>query len=207
MRRLFLALPASAALLAAACSSAPDESAPEPLAGSWELDTKASRLAFVTIKAGQVVEAHSFGDLSGSVAEDGTASFAVDLASVNTNVDVRDQRMRDILFQVADFPQAKVSAKIDPATLSGLGLGEQSIVPITATLDLHGTKAPIETSLAVTRIAPDKVEVETTSPIILDAANYALGEGLSQLQELAGLPAITAQVPVTFSLAYDKSDD
>ncbi|QVM85354.1 YceI family protein [Novosphingobium decolorationis] len=207
MRRLFLALPASAALLAAACSSAPDESAPEPLAGNWELDTKASRLAFVTIKAGQVVEAHSFGDLSGSVAEDGTASFAVDLASVNTNVDVRDQRMRDILFQVADFPQAKVSAKIDPATLSGLGLGEQSIVPITATLDLHGTKAPIETSLAVTRIAPDKVEVETTSPIILDAANYALGEGLSQLQELAGLPAITAQVPVTFSLVYDKSDD
>ncbi|MCJ1962240.1 YceI family protein [Novosphingobium mangrovi (ex Hu et al. 2023)] len=204
MRRLFLALPASAALLAAACSSAPDQSAPEPLAGSWELEKDASRLAFVTIKAGQVVEAHSFGDLSGTVAEDGMASFAIDLASVNTNVEVRDQRMRDILFQVADFPQAKVSAQIDPASLSGLGLGEQTIVPVTATLDLHGEKTPIETRLAVTRIAPDKVEVETTSPIILDAASYALGDGLAQLQELAGLPAITAQVPVTFSLVFDK---
>ncbi|MCJ2184363.1 YceI family protein [Novosphingobium sp. 1949] len=206
MRSFPLALTTGAALLIGLCAAAPN-TAPPPLAGSWMLEQGASRLSFVTIKAGEVVEAHRFDTLSGSVAADGTATFAIDLASARTGVDVRDQRLRDILFQTAQFPKATVTTRIDPAKLRGLAVGAQTLLPVEATLDLHGASAPIETTLAVTRIARDKVEVETSAPIIVDAGSFGLEGGLAKLQELASLPSITAQVPVTFSLVFDHQGD
>lgn len=203
MRRLTLALPLSAALFAAACSTGGNDAA-APLSGDWSLDNSASHLSFVTTKAGQVVEAHRFDTLEGTVGADGKASFGIDLASVKTNVDIRDQRMRDILFETGRFAKATVSTQIDPATVDKLAIGEQAEVPVQATINLHGVDAPVETSVIVTRIAADKVEVETKEPIIVDATSFGLEGGLAKLQDLAGLPGITAQVPVTFSLVFDK---
>ncbi len=204
MRRLFLALPAGTALFAAACSS-PSETPAPPLTGNWALEKPTSRLSFVTVKAGQVVEAHHFETLTGSVSADGTAKLDVNLASVKTGVDLRDQRMRDILFDVAKFPEAHVTMRIDPALVNDMAIGAQTTLPVGAALSLHGQTSEIQTSLAVTRIAADKIRVETTQPIILDADSFALGDGLAELQKLAGLPSITAQVPVTFSLTFDKT--
>ncbi|MBT0670420.1 YceI family protein [Novosphingobium profundi] len=208
MRRIPLVLTACAALMGVASTTASWGTAPSasaPLAGDWALEKPASHLSFVTIKAGQVVEAHRFDTLSGTVGADGKARFAIALGSVKTGVDIRDQRMRDILFQISQFPEATVTTQLDPAKLASLAVGQQVTLPVTATLSLHGQDAPIETDLAVTRIAADKVQVATISPIIVDAGSFALTEGLAKLQELAGLPSITEQVPVSFSLVFDKT--
>lgn len=204
MRRLLLALPASAALVAATASYGTGPVS-APLSGDWALETAQSRLSFVTIKAGQIVEAHRFETLSGAVAADGKATFAIDLASVNTGIEVRDQRMRDFLFQIPQFPKATVTTQIDPTAVSGLEIGEQLILPVEASVNLHGLDAPVEAELAVTRIAADKVKVETTAPIIVDADSFALGDGIAKLQELAKLPSITNEVPVSFSLVFEHT--
>lgn len=200
MRLPHIACSAAALLLLAACSQAP-----APLAqGSWTLDPARSELSFVTVKAGTVAEAHSFGKLAGSVGPDGAAVLDIDLASVATGVDIRDQRMRDVLFETATYPKASVSAKLDPAAFAQLGVGESKTVPITATLDLHGMKEAVDTKLTVTRAGPDMVLVTTTRPIIVDAASFGLGEGVEKLRELASLPAIAPAVPVSFTLTYTR---
>ena len=191
----------SAALLAAAC--APQEEA--PLDGAWTLDGSASRVTFTTVKNGLVAEGHGFRSLSGTVGADGAASLTIDLASVATNVDIRDERMREFLFETGAYPKARVTAQLDPAAFAALKTGESMVQPVEATLDLHGVQGEVEAELAVTRIAAGKVKVEAVAPIIIDAPLYGL-DGLAKLKELAGLDSIAPQVPVSLSLTFEKAE-
>lgn len=199
--RLTTALTATAAL--AACS----QTAAEPPAlteGSWALNSDASELSYVTIKAGEIAETNSFEKLSGSVAADGSASVEIDLASVETNVDIRNERMRDILFDVANNPTATVTATIDPSAFQSLGLGASTELELDGSLALKGVEAPFKAQVTVTRVDADKVLVVSDAPVIVNAGQFELGEGLAKLQELAALPSITPVTPVSFALTFER---
>lgn len=199
--RIAAALTAAAAL--AACSQAPAE--PTTLTeGSWTLNGEASELSYVTIKAGDIAEANSFEKLSGTVAKDGSARVEIDLASVETNIDIRNERMRDILFEVANNPTATVSAQLDPAAFAGLASGESTDVAMEGNLSLKGVDAPFTAAVTVTRVDDDRVLVVSDEPVLVDAGTLALTEGLAQLQELAALPSITPVTPVSFSLTFER---
>lgn len=190
------------AIALGACTPGSDTAATPLPDGTWQLAADQSNVAFVTVKAGNVGEAHRFSKLGGTVSPDGAVALTIDLASVQTGVDVRDQRMRDMLFEVANTPQAKLSAKIDPASLRALKPGERKAMGVPVTVDLHGTTNTIEAQLMVTRLDGDSVLVETSAPLIIDAATVGLGEGVEKLRAIANLPAISTAVPVTASLVF-----
>ena len=191
----------TAAALLAGCSQQPVEA---PLDGAWTLDAERSSLSFVSVKAAQVAEVHGFSGLQGAVGADGEASLQIDLATVETNIDIRNERMRDILFEVAEFPEAQVTLSLDPAQFAGLSEGEAMAVSVEATMDLHGASGTVPADLVVTRIADDLVKVETARPVVIAAATYGLAEGLEELATIAGLDSITAQVPVSASLVFAR---
>ena len=189
--------------LIAACGQSPAE--PVPLAqGSWSVDAAASSLSYVSVKSGEIAESNTISGLSGSVTADGAANIEIDLSTVETKVDIRNERMRDIFFNVAQFPKASVTAQIDPAAFETLGVGESVTQPLEATLTLKGVEAPVDTQVSVTRIAEDRVLAATTEPVIVYADALELTEGLATLQELAGLPSITPVVPVSFSITFQR---
>ncbi|MEM7688677.1 MAG: YceI family protein [Pseudomonadota bacterium] len=190
-------------ILTAACAQAPAE--PTPLAqGAWSVDGAASSLSYVSVKAGDIAESNRFTGLSGGVTPEGAANIDIDLSTVETKVDIRNERMRDIFFEVADHPTATVSAQIDPAAFDGLALGESVVQPLEATLTLKGVEAPLDAQVAVTRTGEDAVMVTSVEPVIVDAGALELTDGLATLQELAGLPSITPAVPVSFSIAFTR---
>ena len=199
------ALAAPAALSLAACSEEPAQPAPANQ-GEWAVVPDASSLSYVSVKSGEVLETNTISGLSGSVSDSGTASVTIDLASVETGVDIRNQRMRELFFEIADYPTATVTADIDPAAFGELAVGESMVQPLDATLSLKGIENAIETEVQVTRAAPDRVIATSTSPVIVYADTFGLGEGIEQLRELAGLSAITPAVPVTFSIAFERED-
>jgi len=192
----------SSCVFIAACSQGPAEA--PPLAGAWTVDGDASHLAYVTVKAGEIAETNEFAGLSGTVTAEGAATIEIDLASVDTGIDIRNERMREVFFNIAENPSATVTAQLDPAAFSGLGIGETMVQPVEAQLSLVGVEKTILTELAVTRTAENRVLAATTDPIIIDAGAYGLDGGLAQLQELAGLPSITPVTPVTFTIAFEQ---
>jgi hypothetical protein len=206
-----LAFAAALALGLVACAEqateAPKDAATEaaPLAGStWTLDAATSRLGYVSIKAGEVAENNRFDRLSGTVAADGTASLDIDLASVNTGVDIRNERMREIFFEVAGNPKAVVTAKLDPAAFARLTVGQSLIRPLKANVAIKGAESEIETEVLVTRIAADRVTVVPTAPVIISTDMFGLTDELGELRAVAQLPSITPAVPVTFTLAFTR---
>ena len=63
----------------------------------YQLDEGESSLYFVSIKKNKIGEVHSFSQLAGSINDKGFASIRVNLASVKTHIEIRDERMRPIL--------------------------------------------------------------------------------------------------------------
>jgi len=179
----------------------------------WVLDAEASSLTFVSIKAAQVVEAHKFGALSGGVSlkalDDesvgGEVNIAIDLASVNTNIAIRDERMREHLFETAKYPLANVHGHLPIADFLALPSGSSTRSEVKLMLDLHGAKLPISADVLVSRLSDVRFVVASTSPVVLNVASFDLVTGVEKLRELAGLPSITGAVPVSFVLTLDGS--
>jgi len=202
---------AALGLALAACSQSPDSAgdsaaATAPVAaGDWAIDAAASHVDYVSIKAGEVAEANRFEKLTGSVGADGAARVEIDLASVNTGVEIRDERMREIFFQVAEFPTAVITAQLDPAKFAALEVGQVVVQPVTAKVAVKGMEADVEAQVQIARIADNRVIAATTRPIIITTDMFGLTDELGELRALAQLPSISPAVPVTFTLAFTRS--
>src|SRR5215218_6783520 len=112
MKRFFVAL-----LLAAISFGAMPRTA---AAQDWALNASASVFYMQTAKANAVIETHRFTGLDGGVTKDGDAIVKIDLLSVKSGIDVRDVRMRFLLFETFKFPYAEVTAKLDMAKMQEL---------------------------------------------------------------------------------------
>jgi polyisoprenoid-binding protein YceI len=169
---------------------------------AWQLQPANSSLSFVSVKKDSVGEVMHFTKLNGSLDNAGKAVLSVALASVETGVPIRDERMRDLLFQVAQYPTATFQGTIDMKTVAGLKSGDQVHVPVKGELSLHGTSAEITADTLATKLADGRLSVVTTQPVIINTGKFGLNAGVQKLMELAGLPAISKAVPVTFALTF-----
>ena len=174
-------------------------------ADSWILNGEASHVAFGSVKKNTVGEIHSFETLSGTVAADGTVAIEIDLASVETLIDIRNERMVEHVFRNA--PKAMITAAIDMADVSALAVGANTVVDATGTLELAGNTLELETELFVVRISDSQVMVTTNDMIMLNLADMGLTAGIDKLMELAKLPGITRVSPVTLRLVFDAGAD
>ena len=87
------------------------------LADSWTLAPDGSHLAYGTIKKDAVGEVNSFTNLIGHVSPDGRAEIEIDLSSVETNIDIRNERMIEHVFSKAPNPLVVLRTNRGPLTL------------------------------------------------------------------------------------------
>ncbi len=173
-------------------------------AAGWSLDGADSQLSFASMKAGNLGETHYFRTLSGGIDEEGKVRVEIDLTSLETRIDIRNERMREYLFETDKFPKAVLTAEIDMAAYDGLAVGERKEAEIEGTLDLHGFEIPVSAPIIVTRIADDRVDVTTAEPAIIYAEDFGLLGGVNKLAELAELEWIIPTVPVNASLVFER---
>ena len=170
----------------------------------WALDGSASSFFYVTNKAAAVAEINSFSGLSGGISDKGQASLVIDLATVSTAVDIRDQRMRELVFQVANFPAATISVDVDAEALDSMSPGVSTTGSYTAQVALHGVTQELMADLQITRLQDNSVLVQVARPLIVNAATFGLQAGVDELQKLAALPSINPNVVIDFTLVYRK---
>lgn len=175
-----------------------------PAAAGWQLDADNSRIAFTTIKANTAAEVHTFGKLSGEIDDDGGATLSILLDSVDTAIEIRDERMRELLFETATYPVAAVAVDVDPAQIGAVSTGESVSLTVEASLSLHGTNTPLTAQLSVARLSDDRLLVVTEKPVVVNASQVGLLEGVEKLREVAGLPSISPAVPVTLLLVFER---
>jgi len=176
-------------------------------AAQWELDNANSTLNFISIKNAGVAESHRFNTLFGFIGKDGAVQLSVDLDSVDTAIEARNERMRELLFQTLEFPSAKVTAQVDPDIFPALAPGAVVTTDIDVTLSLHGVEATVAAPVVVISESDGSLRVITSRPILLQARDFKLGRGVAALQEAAGLGSISTAVPVSFHLVFQPATE
>jgi len=172
-------------------------------AAQWTLSADDSSLSFISVKAEHIAEVHSFARLSGEIDNGGEAVVSIDLTSVQTGIDIRNERMQSMLFNTDMYPRAQVSADVDAAALSSMAVGESAVLEVPLAINLHGEVLTLSAPLRVSHVQ-DGLRVDTLAPIIVKADAFALVDGIESLREIAGLPSISRSVPVSFSLLFSQ---
>lgn len=173
-----------------------------PSLAGWQLDNKNSRLNFVSVKKGTVAENHHFSALEGSINKSGKVSIKVDLTSVDTNIAIRDERMKKFVFETEKFTSAMFDAQLDKGLLSALNIGDSYVKTVTGSLSFHGQTQAVAIDVNVTKTNNKTLLVSTTKPFFIKADAYGVVAGINKLKELAALPSIDYVVPVSFSVIF-----
>lgn len=173
---------------------------------AWTLVPTESRIAYGSIKNDDTGEINHFKSLQGAVSDSGDVRLVIDVTSVETNVDIRNERMVKHVFD-ATRPEAVLAAKIDMAKLEGLAPGQFATVPVEGVLTLTGVDVDVETEMLVARLTDGRALVSTSDMIMVDTDSLGIDAGLDKLMEIAGLSGITRVTPVTMHLVFDKSVD
>lgn len=174
-----------------------------PAAAEWTLDNGASDLTYVSTKKGHTGEVNEFDQLSGSLKE-GRAKVTIDLASVDTGVDIRDQRVRKMFFKVADFPTAQLAADFEATLVENLFPGRMTRARVTGELTLQGETRELELPIRLLRMDEETLVATSAAPVVINAEDFGLDESLKALREVAGLDTISRAVPVHFNLVFRR---
>ena len=166
-----------------------------PAWSSWEV-ANGSIIQFISIKNNAVGELSQFESVVGSVTDEGQVDILVALNAVETNVGIRNERMKELLFEVGLFPEAKITAQLAPSAVSAT---QSHIIETTLAIDLHGQ---VVNRTATLQVAPNEqgLSVVSVEPILLTASEFGLESGVAALQSIAGLAAISRVIPVTVRL-------
>lgn len=173
-------------------------------AETWTLDPSNSRISFGSVKQKSIGESHSFSGLNGTVAADGTVTATIDLATVDTDIDVRNERMIKHVFKNA--PAAKLSAEMDMDALNAMKPGDAQTILVEGTLEFLGEEIPIDVDMFVMRATGDKVVAVSNDMIYLSTEELGIDAGIDMLKEIAGLEVITRATPVTIRLVFNSKD-
>ncbi len=161
-----------------------------------------SQIKFISVKNNAVGEMHHFTTLSGEVLKNGNASISIHLSSVETGIPIRNERMNKFLFEVSKYPLAAVQAQVDYKALTSLPSGSLLEQSLPITLDLHGQSKSFSAEVNIVKLENDQILVQSKSPILLQAADFMLEDGIAELQKIAGLNSIDTVVPVDLSLKF-----
>lgn len=168
----------------------------------WKLDTSNSSISFISIKKGNIAETHTFSEFSGKV-DKGSATVTIKTESIESNVDIRNQRMREFLFETGLFPEITISADVDSA-LAKLSVGQSELVSLPASLSMHGVTKEITLMIRVSKLSETRVLVSSSQAVLIRAKDYNMLEGVVKLASLVNNLAIAETVPVSFSLVFES---
>lgn len=170
----------------------------------WQLNDAESNFSFSSIKKNNVMETHRFEHFTSSINDQGEAKLTLDLTSVNSGIEIRDQRMKEILFETTKYSTSTFLTQLDMERLASQKIGDVTQQKITGVLSLHGIEKEVSAAVNIIKLSDSKIIVSSLSPISVQASDFALEDGITTLKDIAKLPSIAFSVPVSFHLTYTK---
>ncbi|MEN0035463.1 MAG: DUF1592 domain-containing protein [Cellvibrio sp.] len=190
-------------------SSSSSSSAPAA-AARWLVDGTNSTFHFVTVKknaAGvETPENITFSQLQGTVATNGQAVLTIPLASISSGVDLRNTRLKEILFESQYLPSLHFTTQLDLVAIDAMAAGSIKVQSVTGNLVLHGVVKSVVFDALVVKHANNSVSFSPRKPIAINSADFDLNGGIEALRSLMSLSTIGEKVPVYFKMYLNRDN-
>lgn len=214
INKLHLAMMLAMAILVGGCS--PSNSANETTKNTSSLSSeikdvpndvsewvlKDADIVFTSTKTDQkgndILEQGTFKNHSGLLNKRGEFDIEIELDSVSSDIVIRDQRLKEWLFEVDKFATAHITGQLDAAQISKLSQNETLQLHQPIIIALHDNEVKTNADLLINRVDDRQIKVETVKPIYLNVKDLGMGEGLQQLTDVMKLAKINADVPIIF---------
>lgn len=169
---------------------------------TYIIDETVSTVSFSTIKKQYVIEPAVITGIAGAIDQTGTLTAEIPISSLDSGIQVRDERLRKLFFNAEMYPLITVSAKVPANVLQSDKFIAQLAVPFSITV--MDTTKDMSTKVNLVKVG-DTIAVSTSQPIVINAAEFNIpNENLSQLAATVGNIPISTTVPVSFSLVLNK---
>ncbi len=190
--------------------SSPVQAQDSPFAKGWDMDPDASQITFGSVKfqdGKKVVETHSFAKFAGAIEEDGTVAIRVNLDSVDTKNDLRNVRMRFLFFETFKYPEAVVTAQLTSDMAADLTVGSSRDITIPFNFQIHNADNQMMTDATVTVDGPDRITVQSKTPVIFNVEEFGLGDNLRKIAETAGGFEIVPKMIIEYRFTFNRRSD
>ncbi|MCW8869241.1 MAG: YceI family protein [Proteobacteria bacterium] len=161
----------------------------------WQLDTEKSQINYISTKNGDIQEHNTLRFVSGSIDQQKKVELTIDLNSIDTNIDIRDQRMRDLLFETDQYPTAKIETEIDN------NLPLMTAYPIDYRVTLKNQQHSYQSPVMI-HSGGGEMMVTSAEPVTVNAETFGLNTALEKLREIAGLSSISPSIQVEYKLHF-----
>ena len=167
----------------------------------WQVQPENSAINFVSTKQSHIREVHQIQSFDVSVQDEKQVSLKLDLSSVESGIPIRNERMREMLFDVSNFRYATLTFQL-PTSLNTITKATR--YEISAQLQLKGKQAPVQLDIL---LSPGNEQITATllKPVIVSAQQFGLEQGVEALRKIAGLTSIGYSVPVNATILLKKS--
>ena len=174
---------------------------------AWVLDNSRSYLDFSSVKNASIIEVHKFKDLSGGITKDGLVEINISLDSVATGIEIRDQRLKDYLFETKKYPNAVFTTQVNlKKVLSEIKENKVYQKKLDGYLTLKGHKVFLKLNIKIKSLSSKTVQIMSLKPIVLNIVDFKMTEGIEKLQEMAQLDSIGFNVPINFKAVFKKNE-
>ena len=171
----------------------------------WAIESNQSSITYLSSKLtgnlSTIFENNRFTNFSGTINDAGEVVLNIDMNSVDTGVAIRDERVKEHVFNVKQYPQATVKMSVKDLIVDCCEFGYTQMVEVL--LSMRGVTKKIKGKVGVTR-RDDRLLVQSVSPILINATDYGMLEGIQTIKELVKLVNIPTTIPVSFQLVFVK---
>lgn len=148
-------------------------------------------------------ETHRFHNLSGSIDDDGQVTIEIAPDSVDTGIEIRDERMLEHVLDAS--PAITVKAQVALDDFTKLTPGDTLATQADTTLQLGQNSVENTAEVFIARLSEEQWLVSADAPLWITTEALGIEAGIDKLQELAGLEAITRTSPVGFRLLFRQA--
>ena len=179
------------------------------LQAAWKVDEQNSTVNFSStkiVKSGQsITEGHVLSKVKGEIKDNGAFTMKIDLESVDTKIQIRNERIKKYIFNVKEQRYATISGQLNKKNLALLRSAKQGGKTVQAfTLNLNGVDVAMTGKFSVFH-STNGVVLSSEEPMILSTQALKAVKGVGELVKLAGLDKIILQIPVQLTLNLKNS--
>lgn len=171
--------------------------------GDWTLWNLPASMNYISRSdASNVFEVQTYTEMEGKNADSKVSAYSIDAARLETDPGIRNKRIRDCMFNLANFQGLIVSVKLDKKQLDALKIDASIALEVKTTISLQGVSKTIRPTLLITRLQTGCLLINTQQPIVLSLADFRLFNEQEKANTTVFLAGKASSIPVTVNLYY-----